>query len=122
MLKKLKKSDRKDRIPRYRYSTKRNEQKCELIIDNENEWLYNIDMACNDWHRAEEDNMKEDVSAYIIDAIENDYHILYRKDCEFDVIVYRSRQIMIYNENVQQLFNTIRGKIEKDIKRYAMTE
>ena len=66
--------------------------------------------------------MKEDVSAYIIDAIENDYHILYRKDCEFDVIVYRSRQIMIYNENVQQLFNTIRGKIEKDIKRYAMTE
>ena len=48
MLKKLKQADRKDRMSRYRYSANENEQKCELIIDNENEWLYNIDMACND--------------------------------------------------------------------------
>ena len=41
MLKKLKQTDKKDRISRYRYSAKWYEQKYELNIDNKNEWLYN---------------------------------------------------------------------------------
>ena len=42
MLKKLKQSDKKDMLSRYRYSAKWHEQKYELIIAIGNNWTYNI--------------------------------------------------------------------------------
>ena len=74
MMKRLKQSDKKDRISRYRYSSKGFEQKYELIIDNRNDWLYNIDMASNDATEGltMKDKMREQLALFGIMVEEND--------------------------------------------------
>ena len=74
MLKKLKQTDKKDRISRYRYSANGIEQKCELIIDNRNKWLYNMDMASNDATEGltMKDKMREQLALFGITVVEND--------------------------------------------------